>query len=232
MERHEGVRASRTEQRNLPRPRRPATPSRVGRRPCGSCPDADAAAAASRAILWLPASASGLAWNTVSGRGIALAPERLRARRRRRGQAPRTRGPSSTTAPSSSTRGRSPSTRWSHIPGALPLPEDDFDTRFAKLEPRLRVAFDIVVYCSGFGCEASHLVARKLQGARDPGRRAQRRLAGLDGRRLSHQAGHAALRWLRHPGLYWVVSPSAWAPSSSMRAWTRSAHPLDFARIV
>jgi rhodanese-related sulfurtransferase len=51
----------------------------------------------------------------------------------------------------------------SHIPGALPLPEDDFDRALAKIEPRLRSAFDIVVYCSGFGCEASHIVARKLK---------------------------------------------------------------------
>ena len=51
----------------------------------------------------------------------------------------------------------------SHIPGALPLPEDDFDRAFAKIEPRLRSSFDIVVYCSGFGCEASHLVARNLR---------------------------------------------------------------------
>jgi rhodanese-related sulfurtransferase len=51
----------------------------------------------------------------------------------------------------------------SHIPGALPLPEDDFDRAFTNLEPRLRSSFDIVVYCSGFGCEASHLVARRLK---------------------------------------------------------------------
>jgi rhodanese-related sulfurtransferase len=51
----------------------------------------------------------------------------------------------------------------SHIPGALPLPEDDFDRAFAKIEPRLRSSFDIIVYCSGFGCEASHLVARRLK---------------------------------------------------------------------
>jgi rhodanese-related sulfurtransferase len=50
-----------------------------------------------------------------------------------------------------------------HIPGALPLPEDKFDAEFAKLEPRLRDSLDVVVYCSGFGCEASHIVARKLQ---------------------------------------------------------------------
>jgi rhodanese-related sulfurtransferase len=51
----------------------------------------------------------------------------------------------------------------SHIPGALPLPEDDFDHAFAKIEPRLRSSLDIIVYCSGFGCEASHMVARRLK---------------------------------------------------------------------
>ena len=51
----------------------------------------------------------------------------------------------------------------SHIPGALSLPEDDFDRAFAELEPRLRGTFNIVVYCSGYGCEASHIVARKLR---------------------------------------------------------------------
>jgi rhodanese-related sulfurtransferase len=50
-----------------------------------------------------------------------------------------------------------------HIPGALPLPEDDFERGFAKLEDTLRRRFDIVVYCSGYGCEASHIVARKLR---------------------------------------------------------------------
>ena len=50
-----------------------------------------------------------------------------------------------------------------HIPGALPLPEDDFDRAFAGLEPRLRNTLDIVVYCSGYGCDASHIVAHKLK---------------------------------------------------------------------
>jgi rhodanese-related sulfurtransferase len=51
----------------------------------------------------------------------------------------------------------------SHIPGALPLPEPDFDAHFAKLEPRLRSSFNLVVYCAGYGCEASHVVARRLR---------------------------------------------------------------------
>ncbi|HVR69599.1 MAG TPA: rhodanese-like domain-containing protein [Vicinamibacteria bacterium] len=50
-----------------------------------------------------------------------------------------------------------------HIPGALPLPEDDFERAYARLEDTLRRRFDIVVYCSGYGCEASHIVARKLR---------------------------------------------------------------------
>ena len=50
-----------------------------------------------------------------------------------------------------------------HIPGSLPLPEDKFEAEFAKLEPRLRSSLDIIVYCSGFGCEASHIVSRKLK---------------------------------------------------------------------
>ena len=53
--------------------------------------------------------------------------------------------------------------KMEHIKGALPLPEPDFDAAFAKLEPRLRSSFDIVVYCSGWGCEASHIVAAKLR---------------------------------------------------------------------
>jgi rhodanese-related sulfurtransferase len=49
------------------------------------------------------------------------------------------------------------------IPGALSLPEDDFEAAFEELEPELRRRFDVVVYCSGYGCEASHLVARQLR---------------------------------------------------------------------
>ena len=51
---------------------------------------------------------------------------------------------------------------FSHIPGALPLPEDEMETALPELAPLLRGRYDIVVYCSGFGCEASHIVARHL----------------------------------------------------------------------
>jgi rhodanese-related sulfurtransferase len=53
--------------------------------------------------------------------------------------------------------------RMNRIPGALSLPEDDFDRAFAALDGRLRRASGIVVYCSGYGCDASHVVARKLR---------------------------------------------------------------------
>jgi rhodanese-related sulfurtransferase len=50
-----------------------------------------------------------------------------------------------------------------HIPGALALPVDDFDRAFAALEPRLRSTFDIVVYCASSACDASHETARMLR---------------------------------------------------------------------
>jgi len=53
--------------------------------------------------------------------------------------------------------------RMNRIPGALALPEDDFEKAYAEVEPQMRRAKAIVVYCSGFGCEASHIVARKLR---------------------------------------------------------------------
>jgi rhodanese-related sulfurtransferase len=52
--------------------------------------------------------------------------------------------------------------RMSRIPGALPLPSEDFDAAFPAVEQAVRRAQAVVVYCSGYGCEASHLVARRL----------------------------------------------------------------------
>jgi rhodanese-related sulfurtransferase len=53
--------------------------------------------------------------------------------------------------------------RMNRIPTALALPEDDFDRAYAEVEPRIRRAKAILVYCSGYGCEASHVVARRLR---------------------------------------------------------------------
>jgi len=100
----------------------------------------------------------GLAWNAWSGRGIALGANAFL----REG---------AEEIPASEARARfdrgalfldaRPVANYEieHIPGAVPLPEDDFDRHFAILEPRLRSSFDNVVYCAGYGCEASHLVA-------------------------------------------------------------------------
>ena len=109
----------------------------------------------------------GLAWNTWSGRGLALA-----------GNAFVREGDAIEEVSVEEARARMDKGAlfldarprdfydMSHVPGALALPEDDFDRAFAALEERLRSHFDIVVYCSGYGCEASHIVARKLAGKR------------------------------------------------------------------
>jgi rhodanese-related sulfurtransferase len=53
--------------------------------------------------------------------------------------------------------------RMSRIPGAESLPEEEFDRAFAELELVLRRNASIIVYCSGYGCESSHIVARQLR---------------------------------------------------------------------
>ena len=105
---------------------------------------------------------AGLAWNTASGRGFALrrsvlvqaGDELVEAKDAKRLL---DRGALFLDA--------RPRDFWkmNRIPGALSLPEDDFDRAFAELEGQLRRASGIVVYCSGFGCDASHIVARKLR---------------------------------------------------------------------
>jgi rhodanese-related sulfurtransferase len=52
---------------------------------------------------------------------------------------------------------------FGHVPGAVPLPETEFESAFPSLERVLRGRLDIVVYCDGYGCESSHIVARKLK---------------------------------------------------------------------
>lgn len=105
---------------------------------------------------------TGFAWNAWSGRGIAL------------GQSVFVQAGDEVIEPAEAKarldRGAlfldaRPRDFWnmSHIPEALSLPEEDFDRAFAALEPKLRGTFNIVVYCSGYGCEASHVVARKLR---------------------------------------------------------------------
>ncbi len=112
-------------------------------------------------ILALGAS-TGLAWNALSGRGFAL------------GRSVYTQAGDElvpvTQAKVLLDRGAlfldaRPRDFWrmSRIPGALPLPEEDFDRAFPPLEASVRHAKAVVVYCSGYGCDASHIVARRLR---------------------------------------------------------------------
>ena len=103
-----------------------------------------------------------MAWNTWSGRGIALGANAFLRE-----------GAEEIPAAEAKARfdrgvlfldARPVATyEMSRIPNALPLPEDDFERHFAAIESRLRSSFDAVVYCAGYGCEASHLVAERLK---------------------------------------------------------------------
>jgi rhodanese-related sulfurtransferase len=108
-------------------------------------------------------SAAGLAWNALSGRGIALTGNVYLK-------------PGDETIDLAEAKRRFDRGAvflvdarvrlvWEleRIPGAASLPEDEFDSAFARLEPTLRGRYDIVVYCDGFACEASHEVARRLK---------------------------------------------------------------------
>ena len=116
-----------------------------------------------RFILILVAGAgAGLLWNGASGRGFALGRSVLVQAGDELVSAKDARGLLDRGALFLDARPRD-FWKMSRIPAALPLPEDDFDRAFPEVEERLRRASGIVVYCSGFGCEASHVVARKLR---------------------------------------------------------------------
>jgi len=52
-----------------------------------------------------------------------------------------------------------------HIKKAVSLPNKDFETAFARAERRLPSKdHELVIYCSGFGCEDSPELAKKLIG--------------------------------------------------------------------
>ena len=113
-------------------------------------------------VILAGGTALGLAWNAFSGRGFALDQSVFI-------QA----GDESIEAPEAKARLDRGALfldarpvdfyNMSHVPSALPLPEPEFDKYFAALEPKLRSTFNIVVYCAGYGCEASHVVARRLR---------------------------------------------------------------------
>jgi rhodanese-related sulfurtransferase len=106
--------------------------------------------------------ALGLAWNAVSGRGLALERNVFVKAGDELVEAAEARRRLDKGALFLDARPRD-FYDMSHISGAYSLPEDAFDQAFASLEPRLRSSLDAIVYCAGFGCEASHLVARKLK---------------------------------------------------------------------
>jgi rhodanese-related sulfurtransferase len=116
-----------------------------------------------RAVLIVATGAGlGLTWNAASGRGFALERNALVKEGDQVVEAPQARQRLEKGALFLDARPVD-FYEMSHIPGALPLPEEDFDRAFAKIEPRLRESLDVIVYCAGFGCEASHIVARKLK---------------------------------------------------------------------
>jgi len=123
----------------------------------------DMAADWKRFVLILVAGASlGLAWNAGSGRGFALGQSVLVQTGDELVAAPDGKRLLDEGALFLDARPRD-FWRMSRIPGSLPLPEEDFERSFQEAEARLRRASAIVVYCSGYGCEASHIVARKLR---------------------------------------------------------------------
>jgi rhodanese-related sulfurtransferase len=113
-------------------------------------------------LILVTGAAAGLLWNAASGRGFALGRSVLVQAGDELVTAPDARALLDRGALFLDARPRD-FWRMNRIHGALPLPEDDFDRAYAEVEPQLRRATGIVVYCSGFGCEASHIVARKLR---------------------------------------------------------------------
>ena len=106
----------------------------------------------------------GLAWNAFSGRGLALNRNAFLKEGDRLEEIPPAEGRRRLDKGFLFLDARARlSYDYTHIPGALPLPLDDFDRAFASLEPRLRSTFDIVVYCASSACDASHETARMLK---------------------------------------------------------------------
>jgi rhodanese-related sulfurtransferase len=113
-------------------------------------------------LIWAAGASLGLAWNAASGRGLALGRSGLLLAGDALAAAAAGKRLLDAGALFLDARPRD-FWRMSRIPGALPLPEEDFERSFQEAEPRLRRATAIVVYCGGYGCEASHLVARQLR---------------------------------------------------------------------
>ena len=113
-------------------------------------------------VIVLVGAASGLAWNSLSGRGFELGKSVFV-------EAGDVLVPA-TEAKSWLDRGAlfvdaRPRDFWrlSRIPGAVSLPEESFEEAYAEVAPQLQQHLSLIVYCSGYGCESSHIVARQLR---------------------------------------------------------------------
>jgi rhodanese-related sulfurtransferase len=114
------------------------------------------------AVIIVIGCAAGLAWNSLSGRGFDLEQSVFVQAGDQLVSASEARAWLDEGALFLDARPRD-FWRMSRIPGALSLPEEEFDEAFAELEPRLRQNLSLIVYCSGYGCESSHIVARQLR---------------------------------------------------------------------
>jgi len=56
-----------------------------------------------------------------------------------------------------------------HIPGALSLPDDGFDSAFPTLQAQIKTAPFVIIYCSGGSCATSEHLAKKLADKGIPG---------------------------------------------------------------
>ena len=148
--------------------RRYHRPGALATSPCGlSLPGAKGLWYGARMRLWRAVvlvavgTALGLAWNALSGRGLALTKNVLVKP-----------GDEEISTPEAKTRHEQGALfldarplafyEMAHVAGALSLPEEEFDKTFTALESTLRSRFDIIVYCPAY-CEASHIVSRKLK---------------------------------------------------------------------
>jgi rhodanese-related sulfurtransferase len=113
-------------------------------------------------LILVTGALAGLAWNAASGRGFALSRSVLVQAGDELIPAGKAKVLLDKGALFLDARPRD-FWRMNRIPGALPLPEEDFAEAFPELEPRIRRAPAVVVYCAGYGCEASLVVARQLR---------------------------------------------------------------------
>jgi rhodanese-related sulfurtransferase len=105
---------------------------------------------------------SGLAWNSLSGRGFDLEKSVFVQAGDVLVPAPEARSWLDRGALFVDARPRD-FWRMSRIPGAVSLSEEDFDRAYAEVEPLLQKHLSLIVYCSGYGCESSHIIARQLR---------------------------------------------------------------------